>query len=313
MASAATLKRILKEHQQLLEQPIREFCLEPLEANVLEWHFTIVGPPCTPYSEGLYHGQVLIPNEYPFAPPDVVLLTPNGRFELGKKICLSISSYHPENWHPTWGVATVLHALRNFMETPGNNGIGAIEYPELLRKELAIKSRNFVCPYCRVKVRDQWENILSKAPPATDVGQQRHQPPPQPPSSTTSSVVGGSTTSTTPTITSTSVPLVPNQEQPVVVVDAKDGAALPVIAAVEEPLIQPPPAPPLRRAAVGGGRRGGWLEIPISIAVVDRVLLFLISSALIIVVKKFLCGELFQFLSVAPQRMEHAFQGDFPT
>ena len=37
---------------------------------------------------------------------------PNGRFELNKKICLSISSYHPENWKPTWGSmvqGTALH------------------------------------------------------------------------------------------------------------------------------------------------------------------------------------------------------------
>lgn len=29
-------------------------------------------------------------------------LQPNGRFEVGKKICLSISAYHPETWQPSW-------------------------------------------------------------------------------------------------------------------------------------------------------------------------------------------------------------------
>jgi hypothetical protein len=28
---------------------------------------------------------------------------PNGRFEVGKKICLSISAHHPEHWQPAWG------------------------------------------------------------------------------------------------------------------------------------------------------------------------------------------------------------------
>lgn len=27
---------------------------------------------------------------------------PNGRFEVGKKICLSISGHHPETWQPSW-------------------------------------------------------------------------------------------------------------------------------------------------------------------------------------------------------------------
>ena len=31
-----------------------------------------------------------------------LFLQPNGRFELNKKICLSISAYHPEYWRPSW-------------------------------------------------------------------------------------------------------------------------------------------------------------------------------------------------------------------
>ena len=27
---------------------------------------------------------------------------PNGRFEVGKKICLSMSAHHPETWQPSW-------------------------------------------------------------------------------------------------------------------------------------------------------------------------------------------------------------------
>nr|CAG8434080.1 15159_t:CDS:2 [Entrophospora candida]CAG8439415.1 9651_t:CDS:2 [Entrophospora candida] len=29
-------------------------------------------------------------------------LEPNGRFELDKKICLSITGYYPEYWLPAW-------------------------------------------------------------------------------------------------------------------------------------------------------------------------------------------------------------------
>ena len=160
------MKRLMREAQQLAKNPVREFLAYPLEGNLLEWHFTMRGPSDSPYSEGLYHGRVMVPNNYPFAPPDVVLITPNGRFELERKICLSISSYHPENWQSTWGIATVLTALRDFMLTPGNNGIGAVEYPSEVRQQLAQQSRSFKCPDCGQSVAEHLE-VLDSAPAAT--------------------------------------------------------------------------------------------------------------------------------------------------
>jgi ubiquitin-conjugating enzyme E2 J1 len=164
---SATLKRLLKERQMMETSPCREFTAEMLKDNALEWHFTMLGPADTPYAEGYYHGKILVPADYPFKPPDVVLLTPNGRFELDKRICLSISSYHPENWHPTWGIATVLHALREFMATPGNRAIGAIEYPKAVREDLAQKSVVFTCPVCGCHIADVKEKMLA-APAAAD-------------------------------------------------------------------------------------------------------------------------------------------------
>lgn len=35
-------------------------------------------------------------------PEMCVVVQPNGRFEVGKKICLSISGHHPETWQPSW-------------------------------------------------------------------------------------------------------------------------------------------------------------------------------------------------------------------
>uniref|UniRef100_A0A7S1Q484 UBC core domain-containing protein n=1 Tax=Neobodo designis TaxID=312471 RepID=A0A7S1Q484_NEODS len=165
MATPVT-KRLMREAQQMAKNPVREFVAYPLENNLLEWHFTMRGPENSPYAEGLYHGRVMVPNNYPFAPPDVVLITPNGRFELERKICLSISSYHPENWQSTWGIATVLTALRDFMLTPGNNGIGAVEYPAEVRQKLAAQSRTFLCPDCGQRVADHVE-VMDAARPGT--------------------------------------------------------------------------------------------------------------------------------------------------
>ncbi len=75
---------------------------------------------------GIYHGRILLPPEYPFKPPSFLMLTPNGRFETSAKICLSISSHHPEHWQPSWSVRTALTALIAFFPTPGNGAIGSL-------------------------------------------------------------------------------------------------------------------------------------------------------------------------------------------
>ena len=92
---------------------------EALEENIFEWHFAIGGQVGSEYEGGVYHGRILLPAEYPFKPPDFVMLTPSGRFEVGKRICLSISRHHPEHWQPSWSVRTALTALIAFMPTPG--------------------------------------------------------------------------------------------------------------------------------------------------------------------------------------------------
>lgn len=37
--------------------------------------------------------------------------------QINKKICLSISSFHPETWQPSWGIRTALLALMAFFTT----------------------------------------------------------------------------------------------------------------------------------------------------------------------------------------------------
>lgn len=76
-----------------------------MQSNMFDWHFTLRGPRDTEFEGGVYHGRILLPSDYPFKPPNIMLLTPNGRFEVRKKICLSISAYHPEEWQPAWGGA----------------------------------------------------------------------------------------------------------------------------------------------------------------------------------------------------------------
>ncbi|KAL0591728.1 hypothetical protein ABG067_000870 [Albugo candida] len=115
---------------------------------MFDWHFTLRGTRDTEFEGGIYHGRILLPADYPFKPPNIILLTPNGRFEVRKKICLSISAHHPEEWQPAWGVRLILEALISFMPTQGEGAIGALNFTVEERRRLAIKSREFCCDVC---------------------------------------------------------------------------------------------------------------------------------------------------------------------
>lgn len=114
------------------------------------------GPPDTPFERGLYHGRILLPPEYPFKAPEILILTPNGRFEVNKRICLSITSYHQETWQPSWGIRTILTALVGYLPSE-DSGVGSLDFPAEDRRVLARKSRNFQCRLCGVKVAEQFQ------------------------------------------------------------------------------------------------------------------------------------------------------------
>ena len=143
-----TIKRILKEATELSSHPDPSLHAAPLESNLFEWHFTLQGPPSTPYSEGTYHGRIILPPTYPLRPPSFRFLTPSGRFEVNREICLSISGHHEETWQPAWGIRTALWALRAFMEVDAKGQVGGMEMPEKERRRLADESKTWSCQGC---------------------------------------------------------------------------------------------------------------------------------------------------------------------
>ncbi|TPX53256.1 hypothetical protein PhCBS80983_g06332 [Powellomyces hirtus] len=142
---SAAVKRLMKELAELRQEPSPEFTAAPLDENLFEWHFTLRGPPEGGFEGGRFHGRLIFPPDYPFKPPTISFLTPNGRFEVGKKICLSITDHHPEYWRPAWGVRTALVALISFLPTPGDGAIGALDYSVEERRRYAAQSRAWVC------------------------------------------------------------------------------------------------------------------------------------------------------------------------
>lgn len=140
MASRQAQKRLTKEYRAINENPPPYIIAKPNDENILEWHYVITGPENTPFEGGQYHGILRFPAEYPFKPPSILVVTPNGRFACNTRLCLSMSDYHPDTWNPAWSVATILTGLLSFM-TGDDNTTGSINTSDSVKRKLAKESK----------------------------------------------------------------------------------------------------------------------------------------------------------------------------
>ncbi|KAG1470335.1 hypothetical protein G6F56_002744 [Rhizopus delemar] len=158
----------MQEAKELSEENAYEYSAHPLEDNLFEWHFTIRGPEGTEFEGGRYHGRIILPSDYPFKPPEMMFSTPNGRFELHKKICLSVTGFHPEFWQPAWGIRTILLAVIAFFPTHAKGAIGGLDYTRKERLRLAKESNNWSCSDCHMHAVNALPDIKSGETKAKD-------------------------------------------------------------------------------------------------------------------------------------------------
>ncbi|GAA5932626.1 uncharacterized protein JCM15063_002158 [Sporobolomyces koalae] len=165
---SAGVRRLLQEAAELENDDSPDYTAAPLESDLFDWHFTIRGLSGSQFEGGIYHGRMILPAEYPFKPPEIYLLTPSGRFEVNRKICLSISSFHPETWQPSWGVRTALLALISFFESDPKGAVGSLNAPPDERKRLANASHHYKCSTCGYDAADcdSFASLRAPSPPA---------------------------------------------------------------------------------------------------------------------------------------------------
>ena len=132
-------RRLAKEWKMLTKEPVPCVLAAPNENNILEWHFVIHSLDDDRYRGGYYHGVILFPVDYPYKPPSVKLLTPQGRFQINTKLCLSITDFHPESWNPLWSVSSILAAVVSFF-VENLSTYGSIKTSTTTKISLASKS-----------------------------------------------------------------------------------------------------------------------------------------------------------------------------
>ncbi|KAJ1955352.1 Ubiquitin-conjugating enzyme E2 6, partial [Dispira parvispora] len=139
MASQTAFKRLVKEYKAMQQSPPPYITAKPLDDNILEWHYVLRGPQDTPYEAGEYHGVLKFPSAYPYKPPAIQMITPNGRFQINTNICTTMSNFHPNLWNPAWSVATILNGLLSFM-VEEETTTGSIRMANRDRRVLAERS-----------------------------------------------------------------------------------------------------------------------------------------------------------------------------
>ncbi|CAD5112816.1 unnamed protein product [Dimorphilus gyrociliatus] len=122
------IKRLMKDLEELRENPISNISAEPLDENFLEWHCNFV------HNGDVYHIILYFPECYPFKSPSAEFMPMGYQFtggaasqgKKGTKVCLSIFSdfeyIHTEwadeksvGWSPSYTVQTVLLNLLAFI------------------------------------------------------------------------------------------------------------------------------------------------------------------------------------------------------
>lgn len=136
-------RRVRKEQQELMASPPPNVRIGVDPDNNLKWYFLIHDLHEERFEGGEYIMQIILSPRYPLTPPDFYMLTPNGRFEVGKKLCFSNSSIHGESWSPMWNIRTMLLGFVSFLLDPSTKGIGHLNTPEAEVKALAEQSKAF--------------------------------------------------------------------------------------------------------------------------------------------------------------------------
>ena len=99
----------IKKHGKITDN----YVCAPDPEDPLTWYYVVFGLEGD-FEGGYYFGKVVCPTDYPARPPYITVLTKNGHFVAGEKVCLSITDYHPESWNPAWTVTHVILGMISF-------------------------------------------------------------------------------------------------------------------------------------------------------------------------------------------------------
>lgn len=110
-------RRIMKETQRLLSDPVPGISAVPDDSNARYFHVLVAGPEGSPFEGGIFKLELFLPEEYPMSPPKVRFITKIYHPNIDKlgRICLDILK---DNWSPALQIRTVLLSVQALLSAP---------------------------------------------------------------------------------------------------------------------------------------------------------------------------------------------------
>lgn len=139
------VKRVLKEIKEYKEKPGsgRKIYSLSFDETEMQNFFAIVRSLEGDYEGGEYILRIKLPDEYPFKPPVISCMTPNGRFQPESSICLNISHFHSETWSPLLNLEKIILSVISVFYDVSIIGIGGIVTDSDTKKKLALQSKDY--------------------------------------------------------------------------------------------------------------------------------------------------------------------------
>ncbi|KAF3765140.1 hypothetical protein M406DRAFT_356839 [Cryphonectria parasitica EP155] len=110
-------KRILKETERLMAEPVPGISAVPHPENLRYFDVTIDGPDSSPYEGGNFKLELFLPDDYPMVPPKIRFLTKIFHPNVDKlgRICLDVLK---NNWSPALQIRTILLSIQALLGAP---------------------------------------------------------------------------------------------------------------------------------------------------------------------------------------------------
>ena len=113
----ALRKRLIKETERLVTDPVSGIIATPHEENLRYFDVSLEGPPGTPYEGGVFKLELFLPEDYPMTAPRLRFLTriyhPN--IDRLGRICLDVLKDH---WSPAMQIRTILLSVQALLSSP---------------------------------------------------------------------------------------------------------------------------------------------------------------------------------------------------
>lgn len=110
-------RRIIKETQRLVENPVPGICAIPDDSNARYFHVMISGPNDSPFEGGVFKLELFLPKDYPMSAPKVRFITKIYHPNIDRlgRICLDILK---DKWTPALQIRTVLLSIQALLSAP---------------------------------------------------------------------------------------------------------------------------------------------------------------------------------------------------